>query len=73
MIRFLLGEAGTGKTTLLYENLKKSLDSGAKAILLVPEQLTLTAERELMDRLQLRGMGYLYYYCNRHGLFKRKV
>ena len=21
-------------------------------------------------RLQLRGMGYLYYYCNRHGLFK---
>ena len=23
-------------------------------------------------RLQLRGMGYLYYYCNRHGLFKRK-
>ena len=23
-------------------------------------------------RLQLRGMGYLYYYCNRHGLFRRK-
>jgi len=23
-------------------------------------------------RLQLRGMGRLYYYCNRHGLFKRK-
>lgn len=22
-------------------------------------------------RLQLRGMGYLYYYCNRHGLFKK--
>jgi len=22
---------------------------------------------------QLRGMGYLYYYCNRHGLFKKKV
>ena len=21
-------------------------------------------------RLQLRGRGYLYYYCNRHGLFK---
>lgn len=21
-------------------------------------------------RLQLRGMGYLYYYCNHHGLFK---
>ena len=23
-------------------------------------------------RLQLRGVGRLYYYCNRHGLFKRK-
>lgn len=23
-------------------------------------------------RLQLRGMGYLYYYCNRHGLFRKK-
>ena len=24
-------------------------------------------------RLQLRGMGHLYYYCNQHGLFKEKV
>ena len=23
-------------------------------------------------RLHLRGMGYVYYYCNRHGLFKLK-
>ena len=23
-------------------------------------------------RLQLRGMGQLYWYCNRHGLFRRK-
>ena len=23
-------------------------------------------------RMQLRGMGQIYYYCNRHGLFKRK-
>ena len=23
-------------------------------------------------RLQLRGMGSLYYYCNQHGLFRRK-
>ena len=23
-------------------------------------------------RLQLRGMGSLYYYCNRHGLFRKK-
>ena len=24
-------------------------------------------------RLQLRGFGYLYWYCNRHGLFQQKV
>ena len=24
-------------------------------------------------RLQLRGMGYLYWYCNRHGLFRKRV
>ena len=24
-------------------------------------------------RLQLRGMGYLYYYCNHHGLFRKKI
>ena len=23
-------------------------------------------------RLQLRGRGYLYWYCNRHGLFRKK-
>lgn len=24
-------------------------------------------------RLQLRGMGYLYFYCNRHGLFRKRI
>ncbi|MBR3978616.1 MAG: helix-turn-helix domain-containing protein [Oscillospiraceae bacterium] len=24
-------------------------------------------------RLQLRGRGYVYYYCNRHGLFKQAI
>jgi len=24
-------------------------------------------------RLQLRGMGKLYYYCNQHGLFQKKI
>ena len=24
-------------------------------------------------RLRLRGRGYLYLYCNKHGLFKRKI
>ena len=24
-------------------------------------------------RMQLRGRGYLYYYCNRHGLYRKKA
>ena len=24
-------------------------------------------------RMQLRGRGYVYYYCNRHGLFRKKA
>jgi len=29
-------------------------------------------EGNAQTRLQLRGMGYVYYYCNRHGLFRIK-
>ena len=30
-------------------------------------------EGNAQTRLQLRGMGFLYYYCNRHGLFRKKI
>ena len=30
-------------------------------------------ESNAETRMQLRGRGYLYYYCNRHGLFCRKL
>ena len=30
-------------------------------------------EGNAQTRLQLRGRGFVYYYCNRHGLFKRRV
>ena len=30
-------------------------------------------EGDAATRLQLRGMGQLYYYCNQHGLYKKKV
>ena len=28
-------------------------------------------EGEAQTRLQMRGLGTLYYYCNRHGLYKK--
>ena len=30
-------------------------------------------EGDAQTRLQLRGRGYLYYYCNHHGLFRKKL
>ena len=30
-------------------------------------------EGEAQTRMQLRSRGFLYYYCNHHGLFRRKV
>ena len=30
-------------------------------------------ESNAETRLQLRGMGYLYWYCSHHGLFRKKV
>ena len=37
------------------------------------QMVKLYPEGNAETRLQLHGRGYLYYYCNRHGLFKKKV
>ena len=36
------------------------------------QMVKLYPEGNAQTRLQLRGFGQLYYYCNRHGLFKLK-
>lgn len=36
------------------------------------QMVKLYPESNAQTRLQLRGTGYLYYYCNRHGLFRKK-
>jgi len=36
------------------------------------QMVKLYPEGNAQTRLQLRGMGYLYCYCNRHGLFRKK-
>ena len=36
------------------------------------QMVKLYPEGNAQTRLQMRGMGYLYYYCNRHGLFRKK-
>ena len=37
------------------------------------QMVKLYPEGNAETRLQLRGRGYLYYYCNQHGLFQKKV
>jgi len=37
------------------------------------QMVKLYPEGNAQTRLQLRGMGYLYYYCNQHGLLRKKI
>ena len=37
------------------------------------QMVKLYPEGNAETRLQLRGRGYLYYSCNQHGLFKKKI
>ena len=37
------------------------------------QMVKLYPEGNAQTRLQLRGRGILYFYCNRHGLFKQKI
>lgn len=37
------------------------------------QMVKLYPEGNAQTRLQLRGRGRLYYYCNRHGLFLKKI
>lgn len=37
------------------------------------QMVKLYPEGNAETRLQLRGMGYLYFLCNRHGLYRMKV
>ena len=37
------------------------------------QMVKLYPEGNAETRLRLRGMGFLYWYCNHHGLFKKKL
>ena len=37
------------------------------------QMVKLYPEGNAQTRLQLRGRGYLYYFCNQHGLFRKKL
>ena len=51
MLHFVLGTAGTGKTTFLREKIKEVVNQGKKVILIVPEQFSFESERALFKIL----------------------
>jgi len=51
LLQFILGTAGTGKTTKLIQAVKDVVESGGRAVLLVPEQYSFASERRLHKEL----------------------
>ncbi|MFZ7133565.1 MAG: PD-(D/E)XK nuclease family protein [Eubacteriales bacterium] len=57
MVNLVLGRQGTGKTAIIYNQINKCAESGEDHLLLiVPEQYTLEAEKELVRKLNLNGI-----------------
>lgn len=57
-VRYILGRAGKGKTRFIFNEIENCLKQGGEKplILLVPEQFTLQAERDLVESLRLPGI-----------------
>lgn len=51
MIHYVYGNPGTGKTQYIYSALMKDSEFGQKAILIVPEQMTVSAEHSVVELL----------------------
>lgn len=51
MIRFIYGNPGTGKTHSIYSSVINDANCGKQAILIVPEQITVSSEREIIKRI----------------------
>ncbi len=60
MLEFILGRAGTGKTTALREKLART--KADKAILIVPEQYTFETERALLETYGLETANRVQVY-----------
>ena len=54
-LTIIAGRAGSGKSAVIYERINELGRAGINAVLLVPEQFTLQAERELIESGNGRG------------------
>ena len=57
LLRYVAGRAGSGKSTWVYHEIKRSMEKNALPVyLVVPEQFTLQAEKELIASLGAKGL-----------------
>ncbi len=56
MTEFIIGSAGSGKSTLVYERIVNDLSLGKRVILLVPEQSAVNAEAAVCALAQKKGV-----------------
>ena len=55
-LRFIYGEAGTGKTTYCFNEIKKLIDNQQKVYIITPEQFSFTAEKNLMETCEKKAV-----------------
>ena len=51
MVRFILGEAGSGKSSAIIERIKTHAESGSRIFVIVPEQFSFEYERKMYQKL----------------------
>ena len=54
-LRFIYGKSGTGKSTFIFNEIKKRINDACKIYIITPEQFSFTAERELLNTVEERS------------------
>ena len=57
MLRLIVGQSGSGKTTRIYNKIEECVKNGQDAVFIVPEQFTLESERRILEKLGNRLAG----------------
>lgn len=55
MLRLVTGRIGCGKTTRIYEEIRKKTERGGEVTLIVPEQYSFHTEKKMLELLGARG------------------
>ena len=62
MLQFIIGSAGTGKSTQIAQKIRELAGKGKKCILMVPEQFSKTAETLMITSLEGRRLEFAQLY-----------